>query len=142
MSIAGFVDADVDKVACVFAVEDRVVRFKADRHRVPPQDEIRDAVKRPAPDAMHILRAGQRLDAPQHLARRAVGKCREHNSLRRNAVLDQIRDAIGDRPRLARARTGDDKRGLRLGRDDAKLLFVKFAAVTSQLFGQLAVIAF
>ena len=115
----GLVDADVDQVASVLAVEDRVTWVETDAHRVTAKHQIRDAVKRPAPNAVNVLAAGQSLDTSEHLPCGAIGKCREQNPLRRYALLDQVSDAIGDRPRFARARTGDYQRGLRLRRYDA-----------------------
>ena len=58
--------------------------------------------------------------------------------LRRDALLDQISDAISDRTRLPGSRTGDDQCRFRLRRDDAKLLFVQLLLVSRQPFGQAA----
>ena len=63
-------------------------------------------------------------------------KCREQYPLRRNALFDQISDAIGDRPRFSRARTGNNKRRFRLGSDNAKLLFVQLALVSGSRSGR------
>ena len=48
-----------------------------------------------------------------------------------NALLQQIRDAIGERARLARTRAGDDER--RAGRrgDGGELLLVEFARIVN-----------
>jgi hypothetical protein len=124
VSIAGFVDADVDKIFGVFRVENRIIRIENRWKRRVSQNQIGDAVKRSAPDFMDVLRAGQIFDAPQHFARGAIGKSREQNSLRRNALFDQISDAVSYRARFARSRARDDERGFRFRRDDAKLLGV------------------
>ena len=84
------------------------------------EDEIGYPVKRPAPHAMDVLAAGERLDPPQHLAGRAVCKCSKQDPLRRNTLLDQIRNAVRDRPRLPAARTGNDQGGLRFGGNNSE----------------------
>ena len=68
-----------------------------------PQDQIGDAVKCPAPDAVDILRSGQRFDPLEHFSGGAVRKGRQQNSIGRNALFKQVSDAIGDRPRLSRS---------------------------------------
>ena len=91
---------------------------------VAAQDKIGDAMKRSAPDASDIAAARQHLDAAQHLARRAIGKSREHDARGRNALLDQVGDAVGNRARLAGACARDDERRARIGCGDRELFFV------------------
>src|SRR4029078_11321080 len=112
--------------------EDRIVLVESDAHRVPPQHQVRDPVKRSAPNAMNVLAAGQSLDPPQHFPRRAVRKSLQQNPLRRYALLDQISNTVSDRPRLPRPRTRNDERRLRRRSNDAKLLFVQLALVPCQ----------
>jgi hypothetical protein len=138
----GVFDAEIEQITSVFGIEYRVVRIVTDRSSMTPQHEIRDAMKCSAPYTMDVLRSRQSFDASQHLARRPIRECREHDPLRRNALLDEISDSISDRPRLTRACTGHNERGFRLRSHNAKLLLVQLAFVTSQSLGQTARSAF
>jgi hypothetical protein len=82
------------------------------------------------------LAARQLFDAPQHLARRAVRERGEEDARGRDALLDEVGDAIRDGARLARTRARDDERRARRGGRHGELLLVQFLAVTRQPFGQ------
>ena len=52
----------------------------------------------------------QAVDTLRHLRRRLVGERHRHNGIGRNAAhLDEIGDAVGNDPRLARAGTSQDQ---------------------------------
>jgi hypothetical protein len=59
--------------------------------------------------ALHAAaaRAGQIGDPGQHLRRRAPGEGEQHDARRGLALLQQPRDAVDQRARLARAGAGD-----------------------------------
>ena len=65
-------------------------------------------VERPGPD-LRRLRADQRLEPADHLAGRAAGEGDQQDRLGRDPPGDQVGDAVGDHPRLARARPGQDQ---------------------------------
>ena len=65
-------------------------------------------VKRAGPDPARLL-ADQRFQPPNHLPGRASGERDQHDRSGRHARGDQVGDAIGDDPRLARARPGQDQ---------------------------------
>src|SRR5262245_22893380 len=88
------------------------------------QDAVGDRMKRPAPDAAHVL-AEQRFDASEHFARGAVGERDEQDWPGSDPGLNQPRDAISDRARLSRSGPGDDQNRPRAGADDRPLLFVQ-----------------
>ena len=95
---------------------------------VPAQKPVADGMKRAAPKRAQFA-ADQLGDAPHHLARGFVRERQQQNPVGRDALFEQIGDAIRERARLARARAGDDER--RAGRrgDGGELLLVEFARV-------------
>jgi hypothetical protein len=97
---------------------------------VATEDQVADPVEGAAPDTVDVLRTRERFDAAKHLASGPVGECGEEDPLRRNALLDQIGDAVGDRTRFARAGSRNDQGGLGRGGNDAKLLVVQFRLVS------------
>ena len=73
--------------------------------------------------------ADERLDAARHLARGAVRERQEEDGGRVDTVLDEARDAVHERARLARAGARDDERRA-VGREhDGLLLLVQLAPV-------------
>ena len=60
---------------------------------------------------MHASRCGsdQPLDARQHFLRGAAGEGQQKDSLRRHSAREQMRDTMDQRPRLSRARAGDNE---------------------------------
>src|ERR1035437_2841559 len=85
-------------------------------------------MKRAAPQRTQFV-AEQITDAPHHFTGGLVREREQQNSFRRNSLFQKIRDAIGERARLARTRAGDDER--RAGRrgDGGELLRIEFARV-------------
>jgi len=69
--------------------------------------------------------ADQTLGAGEHLAGGAPREGEEQDPLRRDAALDQVRDAVDERARLARAGAGDDEQRPVAERDGALLLRVE-----------------
>ena len=88
-------------------------------------------VERPAPHPPRLDPADL-ADARHHLPRRLVGEGEQQELLGRRAGLDQARDAIGERARLARAGAGDDQGGPRLAEGNGALLVGEIAVVVDQ----------
>ena len=61
----------------------------------------------------------------EHLAGGAAREGEQEDPLRRDAALDEVRDAVDERARLARARAGDDEQRPVAERDGARLLRVE-----------------
>ena len=77
-----------------------------------PQDPRAGGVEREDPHPLGDPPADQALDPLGHLARGLVRERDREDRVRRDAVLaDQVRDAVGERPRLARSRAGHDQHG-------------------------------
>ena len=51
------------------------------------------------------------LGAGEHLLRGAAGEGEQEDALGRDAALDEVRDPVDERARLAGARAGDDEQG-------------------------------
>ncbi len=98
----------IDDVLAVAAVEDREPGVEADRAAVPPQCQVRERVERAACD-LRTAAADEPGRAAQHLFRGLAGERQEQDRARRHARLDEARDPIDERPRLAAARAGDDE---------------------------------
>ena len=127
----GLVNTGVKQIFGVFGIEDRIVVLVAQADGVAAQDAIGDRMKGSAPDAAHVL-TEQRFDASEHFTRGAVGERDEHDPPGRDTGLDQPRDAICHRARLARTRSGDDQNGARARADNRALLFVQSFAVIDE----------
>ena len=126
-------DADVgrrglEEVLRVLRVEDREVRLEAEELGVRPQEPRPDGVERPG-RRPHQVRADEGLDAPLHLPRRTVREREEEERRGIGPVLDEARDAVDERARLARARSRDDERRPVRREDDGLLLLVQLARV-------------
>ena len=70
---------------------------------------MRRRMEGPTVDALAIA-ADQPLRPRQHLLRCPPGEGEQQNSLRLHAALDQVRDAIHERARLASAGTSDNEK--------------------------------
>ena len=106
----------VHHVLGVAAVEDGEVGLEPDVPRRAPEHHVGEGVERPARDA---LAAGtpQRRGAPEHLLGRPAREGEEEDLPRVDARLDQARDPVDERARLAAASAGDHQhRALQGGR--------------------------
>ena len=65
------------------------------------------------------------LGAGEHLLRGAAREGEEEDALGRDAALDQVRDAVDERARFARARAGDDEQRPVAEGDGARLLRIE-----------------
>ena len=125
---AGLGDAGLDQILRVVAVENREIAPVTEQIGVLAQNPRADGMERAAPERRQ-LPAQQIGDAPHHFAGGLVGEREQQNSVRRDALFQQIGDAIGERARLAGAGAGNDER--RAGRrgDGGQLLRIQFARV-------------
>ncbi len=104
----GVVHGQADQVELVLAVEDGEIGLIAEQAGRAAEQAIADMVKRAGPDPARLL-ADQQFHPPNHLPGGASGKRDQHDRFGRHARGDQIGDAIGDDPRLARPRPGQDQ---------------------------------
>ena len=74
----------------------------------PAEQAVADMVKRPGPDLARLV-ADQGVQPPHHLPRCAAGEGDQQDRVGRNAPGDQVGHAVGDDPRLARSRPGQDQ---------------------------------
>ena len=125
---AGIGDAGLDQILRVVAVENREIAPVPEQVGVLAQNPRADGVKRAAPERRQ-LPAQQIGDAAHHFAGGLVGEREQQNSFRRDALFQQVGDAISERARLAGAGAGDDER--RAGRrgNGGQLLRIQFARV-------------
>jgi hypothetical protein len=100
----------VDHVLGVAAVEDREAGLETQGPPGAPEDGVGKGVERPARDAVAAA-AHERRRARQHLLRRLAREREQEDLRRRHARLDQARDAVDERPRLAAPRTRDHQHG-------------------------------
>ena len=120
----GLVHGQPDEVELVLAVEDREVRAVSQPLGRPAEQAIADVVERPRPDPRR-LGADQGVEPPDHLAGRPPGEGHEQDRLGRDPPGDQVGDAIGDDPRLARTRPRQDQVEPVGGRDRRALRVVQ-----------------
>ena len=99
---AGVGDRRAHQGLGIIAVHDRKRLRIADRLGVPPQHPVADRVERPAPEPGRVA-TDQLLHAVHHLSRGLVGEGQQEDAVHRDALLKQIRHAIGQRARLARS---------------------------------------
>src|SRR5882724_11491077 len=99
--------------------------------RVLAQEPVGHVVERPAPHPPRLDPADL-ADARHHLPGGLVGEREQQELLGRRAGLDQARDAVRERPRLARAGAGDDQGGARIAERDGALLVGEIAVVVDQ----------
>ena len=115
---------DVHQVGRIGAVEDVEARIEPEPLGVQADQAIADRVKRPGPGQAQRRRYGRRCpgahrrrDRPlrpaRHLERSAAGKGQEQHALRRNTREEQIRHAVREGARLARAGACDHEQRTR-----------------------------
>ncbi len=104
----GVVHGQPHQVELVFTVEDREIRFIAKEMGSAPEEAVADVVKCSGPDARALL-ADQGLEPLHHFPGGAPGEGDQHDRPGRNTGCDQVGDTVGDHPRLAGARAGQDQ---------------------------------
>ena len=124
-------DAGLDQVLRVVAVENREIAPVTERVGVRAQNPRADGMKRAAPERARSSWPSKSGDAPHHFAGGLVRERQQQDAVGGNALFQQIRDAVGERARLARTGAGDDER--RAGRrgDGGQLLRIQFARVVN-----------
>ena len=111
-------DALPHDLLLVVLVEDREAGLVSKAGPVLAQEPRADMVESAAPHAAHS--GNERLGALEHLPRGAVRERQQEDALRRNAVLDEVGDAVDERAGLARAGCGEHEHGaVRRGRGGA-----------------------
>jgi len=118
----------LEEVLRVLRVEDGEVRPEPEELGVRPEEARRHRVER-AGGRPHEVRSDEGLDATLHLARGTVREREEEERRRVGSVLDEPRDAVDERARLARAGARDDERRAVRREDDGLLLLVQLARV-------------
>ena len=115
---------ELHQVLGVALVHDGEVRGEAGRRAELSEQAMPDGVKGAA---VHPRAGGadESLGAGEHLAGGAAREGEEEDALRRDAALDQVRDAVDERARLARAGAGDDEQRPVAEGDGALLLRVE-----------------
>jgi hypothetical protein len=92
------------------------------------ENAISDGMEGAAPKRTQIL-AEDVINAAHHFPRGFIRESEQQNTLGLHALLQEERDAVGQRAGLARARAGNHQRGSRHGGDGGVLLLVQFARV-------------
>jgi hypothetical protein len=121
-------DGGLHRLLGVFGVENREAAAIADGVRVAAEQAVADRVKRAAPDAARVD-GDELLDAAEHLPRRFVRERDDEDVGRIDAVFDEPRHAIGERPRFAAARPGDDEHRPVAGHDHLELFRIELIFV-------------
>ena len=118
----------VDQILLILTIENREAARITERVSVPAQHAVANGVKRSAPKAARVHRQQVR-DPIEHLARGFIRESKEQNISRIDPVLEQVSDAICQRPRLAAARARDHEQGARRSRHRRELLLVQIRRV-------------
>ena len=118
---AGLLAHEVEQVGRVARVEHAEAGGKAEHGRVAAHEAVGDRVEgaaHHAPGVPALRRAPEIRACPaEHLARGAAGEGHEQHALGRRALVDEPRDARGQRRRLAGPRTGQhEQRAAGMGR--------------------------
>ncbi len=121
-------DHGIDQILLIFAIHDGEPARIPERASMPAQHAISDRMKRAAPKSARVHRQQIR-DAIEHLARGFVRKSEQQDIARVDAVLEQIRDAIGEGARLPAARAGDDQERTGRRRHRRELLLIQLRRV-------------
>ena len=124
----------LQQVLLIFTIHDRETFAIAQTLRIPAQQFVADAVKRAAPEPLHIHRHQHR-HTIQHLTRRLVGERQQQDLLGQHAIVQQPGHAIGQRPRLARSCPGNDQRLPRRRSDSGILLLIELRFVINAVSG-------
>ena len=95
------IELQVPRVVAQQAVADRM---EGAGPREPLRNRVADAAERLVERLLHDV-----VRAAAHLGGRAAREGQHEDARRIDAVDRQVRDAMGERVRLARARTGDDE---------------------------------
>ena len=119
----------------VLAIEQPEAIGVSEPRGVLAQEPMRDVVERAAPHPAR-LHPAELADARHHLPRRLVGERQQQDLLRRRSGLEQVRHAIRQRPRLARAGAGDHQRGTRIAERHRALLVGEIPVVIDQAFAR------
>ena len=127
---AGVGDCNTHQGLRVIAVHDGKRLRIADRLRVPPQHPVADRVERPTPKPGCVA-ADQLLHAVHHLASGLVGESQQQDAVHRDALLEQVGYAVGQRACLARAGSGQYQRRPRRRGNSRQLLGVEFRLVVN-----------
>ncbi len=115
---AKFMTGEVHQIGGIFPVMDREIRIEPDLLGVVAQDARANPVERAGPcervghgagARSHRLRANA-FDAARHLGRRPAGEGHQQDTAGVGPVDDQMRDAMGERVRLAGPGAGDDEK--------------------------------
>jgi hypothetical protein len=115
---------ELHQVLGVALIHDSEVRRETGRGAELSEQPMTDGMKGPA---MHPGASGadQSLGAGEHLAGGATREGEEEDPFGRDSTLDQVRDAVDERARLARAGAGDDEQRRVAERRGALLLRVE-----------------
>ena len=89
-------DTGVDETLGILTILNGKRTRKPQCLRVPPKHAMTNGMKRAAPQLTHVS-PYELSHAIHHLARGLVGKCQQQNAIRRHALFQQIRHAIGQR---------------------------------------------
>ena len=126
-------DALAHELLLVILVEDREARTHAEGTPPAAEELVADRVERAAPDAGHA--GDDALGALKHLVRGAVREREQQDALGRHALLHQIRHAVHERARLARAGGRQHENRPVAGRRRRALLRVEhFRKINGHLF--------
>ncbi len=101
-----FAEHSLEHSPAVIRIVDGVVLVQADQRRVLPQQAGAERMKGPHP---HAAVLGEPLDPLPHLVRGLVGERQRQDLAGRDAVQQQVRDAVRDDPRLAAAGPGQNQ---------------------------------
>ena len=133
---AGVGDCCAHQGLRVIAVHDGERLRVADRLRVPSQHPVADRVERSSPEPRRVA-ADQLLHAVHHLAGGLVRERQQQDAVHRDALLEQVGHAVGQRARLARASPGQHQRRPRRCGNSRHLLGVELRLVVDvQLDGR------
>ena len=127
---AGVGHAGLDEILGVVAVQNGEVAMITEQIGVRAQHAAADGVEGATPQPERLL-ADEVGNAPHHFRGRLVGKGEQEDLVRRNALFEQVGDAIGERAGLAGAGTGDDQGRAGQSGDRRELLRIEFARIVN-----------
>ena len=99
---------ETEQIACVSLVENGERGRQPDALAVHAQKPVGDRVERASPDARGSAALGRATNAIDHLLPRAPAEGEQEQPLGVDALLDEMRNPGNERPRFARARSGND----------------------------------